>query len=76
MTHIGHKATSGAIAEQIRKRHEVRHETTVREEKLPDEVVDNLALFASAVHELQQRVKFLEDHAVADIQIKHLTDKS
>ena len=79
MTPIGHKATADAIAEQIRKRHEVHHETTrevaVREETLPADAVAVIAAagqgtlaLADEVENLKRALELVASHNVEQLR--------
>jgi hypothetical protein len=79
MMPTGYKATADAIAEQIRKRHEVHHETTreiaVREETLPADAVavivaagqGTLAL-ADEVENLKRALELVASHNVEQLR--------
>ncbi|MGE0629654.1 MAG: hypothetical protein AB7O43_17735 [Hyphomicrobiaceae bacterium] len=56
-----------------RRGSEVRHEHTrelVREERLPADYDATVTALVEALRDLQQRMAFVEDHAIVDVKIR------
>jgi len=79
MTAIGHKSTADAIAEQIRRRHEVRHETTREvatiEERLPIDAVrviqatgEGTLALAAEIEQLKRALELIATHNVEQLR--------